>query len=104
MEIKVHDTLSALRAVLAQPVAERKAAYQKYMLETSVGQYIILEGLAESFAKALYGEEFVSPWVTSLSDEEMEQSRTIIGRDINVMGFDKIRSYLRRDTDGCTGC
>src|SRR5215469_1546977 len=33
MEIKVHDTLSAMRAVLAQPVDERKAAYQKYMLE-----------------------------------------------------------------------
>ena len=227
MEIKVHDTLSAMRAVLAQPVDERKAAYQKYMLEplrdywepllarfaphmannedaamkmvwdvdlqadawsmaydalctaahafeaagrptlmdtltgivtlgnprdklfmelnrgyagaqcpgyavvviwpnsynvpripsafvhefhhrvrlthepwtlkTSVGQYIVLEGLAESFAKALYGEEFVGPWVTSLSDEETERARTIIGRDINVMGFDKIRSYIFGD-------
>src|SRR5215472_13329326 len=33
MEIKVYDTHSAMRAVLAQPADERKAAYQKYMLE-----------------------------------------------------------------------
>ncbi len=214
MDIKVHDTLSSMRAVLAQPVDERKAAYQKYMLEpqrdywepllarfaphmannedaamkmvwdvdleadasetlaaldrleqanawsraydalctaarafeaagrptlmdeltgivtlgnprdklfmelnrgyagaqcrvrlthepwtleTSVGQYIVLEGLAELFAKALYGEEFVGPWVTSLNAEETERARTIIGRDINVTGFDKIRSYIFGD-------
>ena len=74
-----------------------RLAHEPWTLETSVGQYMILEGLAESFAKALYGEEFVGPWVTGLSAEETEQARTIIGRDIKVTGFDKIRSYIFGD-------
>jgi len=74
-----------------------RLTHEPWTLETSVGQYIVLEGLAESFAKALYGEELVGPWVTSLSAEETEQARTIIGRDINVTGFDKIRSYIFGD-------
>ncbi len=74
-----------------------RLTHEPWTLETSVGQYIVLEGLAESFAKTLYSEEFVGPWVTSLSAEETEQARTIIGRDINVTGFDKIRSYIFGD-------
>src|SRR6266702_3000603 len=74
-----------------------RLTHEPWTLETSVGQYIVLEGLAELFAKALYGEEFVGPWVTSLNAEETERARTIIGRDINVTGFDKIRSYIFGD-------
>jgi uncharacterized protein YjaZ len=70
---------------------------EPWTLATTVGQYIVLEGLAESFAAELYGPKYVGPWVTSLSSDETERSRTIIGQALDVSGFDKIRAYIFSD-------
>jgi uncharacterized protein YjaZ/uncharacterized membrane protein len=40
----------------------------------TVGDYLIIEGLAESFARELYGDEFLGPWVTSFDKEELERN------------------------------
>ncbi|HEX7736614.1 MAG TPA: DUF2268 domain-containing putative Zn-dependent protease [Ktedonobacteraceae bacterium] len=74
-----------------------RLSYEPWTLATSVGQYIVLEGLAESFARELYGEECVGPWVTGLNAEEIERSRTIIGGALDVTGFDQIRGYIFGD-------
>jgi len=71
--------------------------HEPWTLATTVGQYIVAEGLAESFAAELYGPEYVGPWTSSLSAEELERSKAIIGQALDVSGFDKIRAYIFGD-------
>lgn len=74
-----------------------RLTHEPWTMATTVGQYIVLEGLAESFAAELYGPELVGPWVSSLSAEDVERSRAIIGQALDVSGFDKIRTYIFGD-------
>lgn len=64
----------------------------------TVGGYLIIEGLAESFAKELYGEALLGPWVTSFEKEELEYSKEIIKDSLNVKGFAEVSSYMFGDT------
>lgn len=61
---------------------------------TTVGEYIIAEGLAEAFAAHLYGEDVVGYMVTDLNESEIEHARRVIGEALKVSGFDKIRGYV----------
>jgi uncharacterized protein YjaZ len=74
-----------------------RLTYEPWTFATTVGQYIVLEGLAESFAAELYGSEFIGPWTSSLSTQEIVSARAIIGSALDVSGFDKIRSYIFGD-------
>lgn len=74
-----------------------RLSHEVWTQATTVGQYIVLEGLAESFAAELYGPELVGPWVSGLSAEEMERAKAIIGPALEVSGFDKIRAYIFGD-------
>ncbi|MCM2980221.1 DUF2268 domain-containing protein [Niallia circulans] len=64
----------------------------------TVGDYLIIEGLAESFAKELYGESNLGPWVTSFHKEDLEYSIGIIKDAVNVKGFAEVSSYMFGDT------
>jgi uncharacterized protein YjaZ len=72
-------------------------SYAPWRPDTSVAEYIVAEGLAESFAAALCGEELLGPWVSGLTAEEMEHARHVIGDALDVTGFDKIRGYIFGD-------
>ncbi|MFS0820911.1 DUF2268 domain-containing protein [Bacillus sp. 1P02SD] len=63
----------------------------------TVGDYLVIEGLAESFAKELYGEELLGPWVTSFDDEDLKYSTEIIKEALNVKGFSEVSSYMFGD-------
>lgn len=65
--------------------------------DVSVGDYIIIEGLADSFATYLYGEEYLGPWVTSIDKEDLEYSIYVIGEALNVKGFGEVSSYMFGD-------
>ncbi|MCB9451309.1 MAG: hypothetical protein H6672_07700 [Anaerolineaceae bacterium] len=67
------------------------------MMQTTVGEYMIAEGLAESFAAELYGEDLIGPWVTRFDDSRLEESRAIFRDSLNVTGFNTIRSYIFGD-------
>jgi uncharacterized protein YjaZ len=62
--------------------------------EVSVARYITVEGLAESFTASLYGEEYLGPWVTNVKGQELEKSREIIGKSLNIKGFYKVLQYI----------
>lgn len=64
----------------------------------TVGDYLIIEGLAESFAKELYGEDLLGPWVTSFDKEDLEYSIEIIKDALTVKGFAEVSSYMFGDT------
>lgn len=63
----------------------------------SVGDYIVIEGLADSFAKELYGIEQLGPWVTSMDKEELGYSTEVIGGALEVKGFAEVSSYMFGD-------
>ena len=74
------------------------AVSPRNMMTVTVGEYIIEEGLAESFAAELYGEDLIGPWVTEFDDSRLEPTRRIIGDALEMTGFDTIRSYVFGDT------
>lgn len=66
-------------------------------MTATVGQYIVAEGLAESFATELYGAESVGFMVAEFDETRAEESRQIIGAALNKTGFTEIRSYIFGD-------
>ncbi|TPG67962.1 hypothetical protein EEL31_04890 [Brevibacillus laterosporus] len=64
----------------------------------TVGDYLVIEGLAESFAKELYGEDLLGPWVTSFDKEDLKYSMEVIKDALNVKGFAEVSSYMFGDT------
>jgi uncharacterized protein YjaZ len=67
------------------------------MLNTSVADYIIHEGLAESFAAALYGEQVVGHYVTEFDASQLDTARALVGEGLDKTGFQLIRSYIFGD-------
>lgn len=63
----------------------------------TVGEYIVAEGLAESFAAELYGEDLVGYYVTDFDDAELDTAKRVIGGALNVTGFDTVRGYIFGD-------
>lgn len=64
---------------------------------TSVADYIVLEGTAESFAASLFGEDKVGYYITEFDSNELETARRLIGEGLNAIGFNLIRSYIFGD-------
>lgn len=63
----------------------------------TVGDYLVIEGLADSFAKELYGAEQLGPWVTSMDKDDLEYSIHVIGEALNIKGFAEVSSYMFGD-------
>ncbi|MBM7836885.1 uncharacterized protein YjaZ [Alkalihalobacillus xiaoxiensis] len=63
----------------------------------TVGDYLVIEGLADSFAKELYGEEQLGPWVTSIEEDDLTYSSEVIGAALDTKGFAEVSSYLFGD-------
>ncbi len=67
-------------------------------MTVTVGEYIIAEGLAESFAAELYGEDVLGYYVTDFDTAQLELSRQIIGEGLHRTGFDVVRGYIFGDS------
>lgn len=63
----------------------------------TVGEYLVIEGLADSFAKELYGTGQLGPWVSSMDQEDLEYSIHVIGDALEVKGFAEVSSYMFGD-------
>lgn len=68
------------------------------MAQTTVADYIIHEGLAESFATALFGEEVLGFYAADISHEDLQTAKTLIADNLDVTGFNLIRSYIFGDS------
>lgn len=65
-----------------------------FMTEVTVGKYLAVEGLAESFAASMFGEEYIGPWVTGVQGADLEIARKIISKSLDVKGFMEVRKYI----------
>ncbi len=74
-----------------------RLAFEPWTQGTTVGQYVVLEGLAEAFAAETVGEELLGPWPNALSEEELEEARPVFRDALEVSGFDEIRGYIFGD-------
>ncbi len=75
----------------------RFSVYPFNPMRTTVGDYIVAEGLAESFAAELFGPDIVGHFVTDFSDDELATARRVIGGALGITGFDTVRSYIFGD-------
>lgn len=64
---------------------------------TTVADYIVLEGMAESFAASLFGEQVVGFYVTEVAEAELGAAKSLIAAGLPRNGFDVIRSYIFGD-------
>jgi uncharacterized protein YjaZ len=68
-----------------------------FSFNVTVAEYIIAEGLAESFAAELYGEEILGYYVTDFNETELATAKSVIGQALNVKGFNEVRGYIFGD-------
>jgi uncharacterized protein YjaZ len=66
-------------------------------METTVGQYIVAEGLAEAFAAEVCGQDNVGPWATALSADQVAAVTPRFRESLEVKGFNQIRGYIFGD-------
>ncbi len=74
-----------------------RLAFEPWTTATTVGQYVVLEGLAEAFAAEAVGEELLGPWPNALSEGELEEARPMFRDALEISGFDEIRGYIFGD-------
>lgn len=66
-------------------------------MDISVAEYIVMEGLAESFSVELYGPHSAGPWVSEVRGSDLEEARRIVGQVLEVRGFNEVRPYIFGD-------
>jgi uncharacterized protein YjaZ len=66
-------------------------------MATTVGEYIVAEGLAEALSAELYGEEVVGFYVTDFDEAELATARRVIGGALDTTGFNEVRGYVFGD-------
>lgn len=52
----------------------------------TVGQYLVIEGLAEAFSVELYGEDSLGPWTTMHTEEQLREQRPRFRQVIDQTG------------------
>lgn len=67
------------------------------IMTMTLGDYMVMEGLAESFAAELYGEDTVGPWVTNFDESRLEDARALFKSALRATGFDTLRRYIFGD-------
>ncbi len=93
------DNLSRLPGLIAHEMHHliRLRAFPWDMQRTSVADYIVVEGTAESFATSLFGEEVLGYYVSEFDEAQLEAARAMIGSGLESTGFDVIRAYIFGD-------
>jgi uncharacterized protein YjaZ len=66
-------------------------------MSTTLGEYMVAEGLAEAFATELYGEELVGYYVSEFDRSRESETMAIVGKALDSTGFDVIRSFIFGD-------
>ena len=64
---------------------------------TTVAEYIVLEGMAESFAAALFGEDTIGFFVTEVAGAQLAAAKALIAAGLQRTDFNVIRSYIFGD-------
>jgi uncharacterized protein YjaZ len=66
-------------------------------MNISVGEYMVLEGMAESFGTALYGKDRVGYYVEEFDMSQLPRVKEAMKDALDLKGFNEVRSYLYGD-------
>lgn len=92
------DNLRSIEAVTAHEMHHNILATllppRMNVFQINVGEYMVMEGLAESFAHELYGTETIGPWVTNYREADMETAIKAFRPALTATGFNTIRQYI----------
>jgi uncharacterized protein YjaZ len=66
-------------------------------ITTTLGEYMVAEGLAEAFAVELYGPDLIGYYVSEFADSQREAVLQRVRPALNQTGFDLIRSFIFGD-------
>ena len=93
------DNLSRLPGLVAHEMHHliRLRVFPWDMQNTSVADYIVVEGTAESFAASLFGEDKVGFFISEFDPQAFETARRLVGQGLQATGFDVIRGYIFGD-------
>lgn len=92
-------TMNRLPSALAHECNHNvRFQYIKWRNDITLAEMMITEGLAENFAVLLNGIENMGPWVSRVSEEELNQYiKPIIKEGFHIQGLDNITAYLYGD-------
>jgi uncharacterized protein YjaZ len=71
---------------------------RNFMFETTVADYMVMEGLAESFAAELYGEDKIGHYVTEFDESRLEETIANFKGALDKTGFNTLRAYIFGDS------
>jgi len=66
-------------------------------MEITLAQWMIYEGMAESFATALYGEDMLGYYVADFDTSQLDSAKRLIADNLQTCGFQQVRSYIYGD-------
>ncbi|MBP2623719.1 DUF2268 domain-containing protein [Streptococcus oricebi] len=91
-------TLPRLQAALAHECNHNvRFQFIKWGEDTNLADWLVSEGLAESFAAALFGQDLIGPWVSETSREDLEGFKSQISQHFSLTGMAKMSPYLYGD-------
>lgn len=93
------ENIRKLPSVMAHECAHNvRFQFIEWSNDITLIEMMINEGLAESYATWMYGEETLGPWVTTTDLETLnEYVKPIIKEALHVQGFEELTAYLYGD-------
>jgi uncharacterized protein YjaZ len=70
---------------------------RNFMFEATVADYMVMEGLAESFAAELYGEDKIGFYVTEFDESRLDETIASFKGAFDKTGFNTLRAYIFGD-------
>jgi uncharacterized protein YjaZ len=67
---------------------------------TTLADYIVGEGLAESFGTSLYGEDTLGYYVTDFDESRLDETLNLFEKHLDETDFNKIRGFVFGDLFG----
>ena len=96
--VPTEETIRRLPAALVHETNHNvRYQYIKWTNDINLGEMLVSEGLAENYATALFGEEFLGPWVSKTDKELIPLIKEIIHDGLGAQGLDNITAYLYGD-------
>ncbi|OAM31251.1 Zn-dependent protease [Eikenella longinqua] len=91
-------TLPRLQAAIAHECNHNvRFQFAKWSSKTTLADWVVSEGLAESFAAAQFGSRFIGPWVSETDAATLEKIKPVISARLGMTGMAEMTPYLYGD-------
>ena len=99
MSILPNDyTLPRLSAAIAHECNHNvRFQFAKWSSKTTLADWVISEGLAESFVAELFGRQLLGPWVTETDETALAKIKPVISERLSMTGMAEMAPYLYGD-------